>query len=704
MNGDKGSFLWEIACEEIPARMLPEAVTELKSRMEAALREARLAFSTVESHGTPRRLALFVTGLPEQQPDREEPRRGPPADRAFTPDGQPTPAATGFAKSCHTTVDQLERLETPKGAYLGFTVRLPGQAAAQVLSEIMGRILNEFPWPKSMRWGSGSATFVRPVHAVTALLDGQSIPLPPETLDGLTVGNRVEGHRFMGRGPHWVTGIHHYQETLAQNRVILDIAHREKKIRDGVHQLAAEAGGVAVLDPGLVSENACLTEWPVPLLGRFDAKYLDIPREVLITSMKNHQKYFPVHDGQGKLLPCFVAVSNMEVPDPSVLVRGYQRVLKARLEDAAFYWDEDRKVPLPERVQELDRVVFQARLGSLGEKTRRLANLTTPLAWVVDPAAAGSAQRAAELCKCDLVTGLVGEFPELQGVMGGYYALAAGESDVVVLAIREHYLPQGPSDPLPRSTEGVIVALADKLDTLTGCFGVGLTPTGNKDPFALRRAALGVIRIALTKQLRLPLRELIGFAHRQYPEGVLEWGESQTVGELLDFFYGRLEAHLRAEGLEPDLIAAVQALGLDDMLDVTRRVQALATFRDLPSYTALVAANKRIANLLEKAGEEAHAVGPVESSRFVDPAEHHLHAEVQAAAEAASALVNAGEYAHALERLAKLREPIDAFFAAVMVMVEESAQRRNRLALLVSVRAAFRLTADISRLSLPESA
>lgn len=694
-------LLWEIGCEEIPARMLTEAIRHFGTAMMTALEGAGLASGDTRlawCHGTPRRLALSVTGIASRQADRSETRKGPALERAFDDQGRPTRATEGFAHSCGTTVEALERLETPKGSYLACTIRTPGGDARSILPGLMAELLIAFPWPKSMRWGSGQTRFVRPIRWMVALLDG--IELPARASESVTGGRATRGHRFMAPGSFPVRDAGEYLATLADNRVMLSLEERARVIREGVTRLASGEGGEAVLDESLVIENAGLTEWPVPMMGRFAPGYLEIPPEVLATSMKYHQKYFPVKDGAGGLMPCFVAVANLETPDPAVLVRGYERVLKARLEDAAFYWREDRRIPLPERLPALDKVVFQARLGSVGEKARRIAALAEALAVRLDPTLSASAHRAGLLAKCDLVTGMVGEFPELQGVMGGYYARHAGESAEVALAIQEHYRPQGAGDALPLSALGRLVALADKIDTLVGCFGIGLTPTGTKDPFGLRRAALGVIRMILDGSgLSLGLREIFLLAHGGYAAGVLERDAKSTTDGVLEFIQGRLEVHLRHR-YSHDLIDAVQAVRLDDLTDVAARVEALHGFKSREAFGALVAANKRIANLLGKA-PAAEIGGMVDPERLGQEAEAALFVALNRTLTATESLLIEKRYDATLEILAALRAPIDRFFEDLLVMDPDEGIRRNRLALLGAIRAIFGQIADFSKLALP---
>ncbi|MBF0186603.1 MAG: glycine--tRNA ligase subunit beta [Magnetococcales bacterium] len=704
-------FLWEIGCEEIPARMLPMAIRELKSRFLSAVKENHLATPelTVECQGTPRRLVIMARHLAERQPDVEETRRGPSVKAAFDGDGKPTRAAQGFAKSCGVEVDALEKLETPKGSYLSYTMRIPGRSAEEVLAECVVDLVRSLPWPKTMRWGTGDFRFVRPLHSMTTLYNGKLIPLtlqddalPKE--EQISSSDTISGHRFLGPGPFQVTGIDSYLQAMEKGRIILDLDERKRMIREKSEALAVAESGTAVIDDALLTENASLVEWPEPLLGRFDEAYLDVPPEVLVTSMKSHQKYFPVVDENGTLKPCFVLVSNMTVSDPDVLIRGNERVLRARLEDAAFYWNEDRKTPLSDRRKNLEGVVFQAKLGTVAQKSQRMERLS---AWLADKAGMGVDSeivvRGAQLAKCDLVSGMVGEFAELQGIMGSYYALDSGEPKAVARAIREHYQPQGANDDLPESPEGRVLALADRIDTLVGCFGISLEPTGNKDPFALRRAALGVLRMLLDGDgVRLSLRELLGHAYDSFDPGVLDRDRDTTVGRVIEFFYGRLKALLKAQGVDHDPIASVQALGSDDMFDVVRRINALAAFKSHADYISLVSANKRIANILAKSAGNEETGGSVSTDLFADQAEKALYAALTQRTESVTRHAGSGNYEAALTDLAALRAPIDRFFDDVMVMADDPAIRANRLALMAILRGLFNQVADISQLVLPE--
>ncbi|HIJ84098.1 MAG: glycyl-tRNA synthetase beta chain [Magnetococcales bacterium] len=723
-------FLWEIGCEEIPAAMLAQGIRFFAEAMENQLQEAGLhqpGSTRIECQGTPRRLMVSVLQMASRQADRVEEMRGPPVDRAFDAQGRPSKAAEGFARSCGVTVPELKRLETPKGAYLCHTIQRPGQGAGLLLPGIMTRILEEFPWPKTQRWGGGRMRFVRPINWMVALLDGEVLDFA--TVDGLKTGRLTQGHRFMARGPFAVSGVEDYRKIMVQGRVILEMGERQRIIAEGVRRLAADVGGRAVMPAALLAENANLTEWPLPLLGRFDPAYLAIPPEVLTTSMKNHQKYFPIEDAHGVLMSCFIAISNSEVPDPALVVRGYERVLRARLEDAAFYWGEDSKHSLESRLEMLKKVVFQAKLGSLYDKTMRVERLAVFLVEKGQPRGdighsiaqnfgwestaiqspgfrvnKGEVTLGARLCKCDLVSGMVGQFPELQGIMGGYYAQHSSAPASVVQAIREHYRPQGAADSLPESLEGRLISMADKLDTLVGCFGIGLAPTGAKDPFALRRAALGVIRILLDDgRLRYSLVELLEFTFDNFKNVVLENSKRQTVDSLVAFFFGRLKSHLKTDGFDHDLIDAVQDLVHGkDLHDVGQRVGALDKFRELPSYGALVAANKRIANILQKAGEDWRN-HTLDTKACTDEAEGTLLGHLDGVDLVVKDAVARGAYGEALDHLARLRPAIDAFFDQVLVMDPDPFKRLNRLALLSRVRDVFQRVADVSRLSAPEA-
>ncbi|MBF0620846.1 MAG: glycine--tRNA ligase subunit beta [Magnetococcales bacterium] len=703
-----GELLWEIGCEEIPARMLAGALQSFKTLMTNALNEANLAFDSIQTDGTPRRMVVAITGLADAQEASETVRRGPAVKSAFDADGNPTRAAQGFAKGCGVSVEDLQRMETPKGDYLCYQIREEGRTAQDILLEVIPEVFAKLPWPKSQRWGAGDIRFVRPVHRMTVLFNGAVLPVAldekadPAISALLVTGNQTVGHRFMSPGPFTVTGIEEYRRVLSENKVVLSLDARLNIIRDGVVALAQQADGDAVLDDGLLMESACLVEWPVPLMGSFDEQYLDVPPEVLITSMKNHQKYFPVRGRDGKLLPKFILVSNMVTRDDSVLIRGNERVLRARLEDAAFYWKVDSKTDLASRLPGLDDVVFQVKLGSVGAKSRRIEALAGWLAEKMAPDAVEIAKKAGQLCKCDLVSGMVGEFPELQGIMGAYYAQASGLGEKVADAIRHHYQPQGASDDLPTSDGAVMVSMADKLDTLVGCFSIGLEPTGNKDPFALRRSALGIIRLILDRGAALSLSAAINQTYGAYDASVPERSLQETRKRVLDFFYGRLKNHLKADGLDYDLIDAVQALDLDDLADVVSRIRALDAFRQLPEYESLVAANKRVANILSKSAMDLDALSVAEDL-LKDSEEKALFEAVTANADTVAKRTADGDYSGALTALVALRPVIDQFFEKVLVMDPDPAIQKNRLALLALMRTLFHRVADVSRLVLGDS-
>nr|CRH04633.1 Glycyl-tRNA synthetase beta subunit [Candidatus Magnetococcus massalia] len=685
--------------------MLPGAIEAMKRGLTAALKGAGLGFDSLEGHGTPRRLVTVVQGLDERQADMQEERRGPAVKAAFDADGNPTKAAQGFARGCGVEVDELGRIETPKGEYLAYTVSEPGQYAAQVLPGVMVKVFNGLPWPKSMRWSDGETRFVRPVQTITALLDGQLLEV--QLADKARCTSEISGHRFMGPGPYKVSSWKSYQKTMQVHKVMLELDARCETIREQAKGCAQQVGGEVELPEALVSENACLVEWPVCLLGSYDESYLEIPPEVLTTSMKYHQKYFPVLDADGKLLPHFVVVANMETKDQSVLVKGYQRVLKARLEDAAFYWQEDRKTPLTDRLDDLKAVVWQNKLGNLHQKSERLAVLGAEIARLAASDHMPIVEKAGRYSKCDLVSGMVYEFPELQGIMGGYYlSREAGSDEAVAQAIREHYMPAGANDDLPTSLGGRLVSIADKLDTLVGCFGMGITPTGTKDPFGLRRAALGIIRLMLDGNgIPLLLREACAKSYQLYTESgiALEQDEQSTVDSIVAFFYGRLQAHLKSEGLDYDLIDAVQALGLDSLHDVVARVKALALFKEADAYASLVAANKRMSNILGKLEEgSVDLVGGVAMSLLKEPAEHDLYNAISSVSATVRENSAQAHYTAALSELASLREPIDTFFDEVLVMADDPHVRQNRLRLLHELKGLFHEVADVSRLVVAE--
>jgi len=707
-------FLVEIGTEELPPRSLFTLQKAFVSALGAGLDKAELAHGELIGYSTPRRLAVWVKRLANRQPEQHLKRKGPPLNAAFDAAGAPTRAALAFAESCGTQVDALERLQEGKGTFLFFMGARPGERAQDLLPVLVQQALDALPIARRMHWGSGSAMFVRPVHWLLMIFGADVVPA---TLLETPAGNLTYGHRFHAPKALRITSAGSYERTLRERgRVLADFAARRERIRTEVNQVARVLEGRALITEALLEEVTALVEWPVALAGHFEPRFLELPREVLISTLQEHQRYFPLEDASGALLPAFITVANIESRDPSKVREGNERVVRPRLADAAFFWEQDRRLPLAARLPALDAVTFQAKLGSLGDKMRRMVGLATEVAAAVD-APLDEARRAAELAKCDLLTAMVGEFPELQGVMGGYYARADGEPADVAAAIREHYLPRAAGDELPATRTGIAVAIADKLDTLAGIFAIGERPTGNKDPFGLRRAALGIQRILIEKQLEIDLKRLIDLAVagvradidrlRSQVGGAppkAHVGADVVSGWIYDFLMERLRAYYleRAAGgpgrvaVTTEMFDAVLAARPASPVDFDARLKALSAFLDLPESASLTAANKRIANILRKA--PAGANGAVEVTHLREPAEVRLYDAMRALADAVAAATAERQYTAALGRLAQLRPAVDAFFDQVMVMDENPQLRVNRLALLARLQALFSGVADLSRL------
>jgi glycyl-tRNA synthetase beta chain len=684
-------LLIELLSEEIPARMQARGAGDLARLVANGLTAAGLTHARPREFWTPRRLALIVEDVPARQDDRTEEKRGPRADA-------PAAAIEGFLRGAGVTLDQCERRETPKGTFLFATVAIKGLPTGQVIAALMPQVLADFPWPKSMRWGANRERWVRPLHGILCLFDGVAVPF---AFGSVAVAHRSAGHRFLAPQPFPVKSVAEYMSGLASGYVVLDAHERRQQISRQAAELAAAQGLRVREDDGLLAEVADLVEWPVVMMGEIDPAFMDLPPEVLITAMRAHQRYFAIEDEAGRLQPRFAVVSNMAADDGGEAIRkGNERVLRARLADARYFWDRDRGVTLEDRVAELGRVVFHAKLGTLEEKAERIRVLARVLAPRVKGADADLAERAARLAKADLVSGMVGEFPELQGVMGGYYATAAGEDARVTLAIAQHYAPAGPSDACPTAPESVVVALADKIDTLTGFFAAGETPTGSKDPFALRRAAQGVIRLIIENGLRLNLYEVFRTAYAGYE--TFDTSAEETAASLLVFFADRLKVHLRDKGVRHDLIAAVFALGSeDDLVRLLKRVDALASFLATEDGVNLLTAYRRAGNIVAieaKKDKVSGFDGAVDAALLSDPIEQRLHPLVVAAVGLVNAHVQDENFAEAMRVLAGLRQPIDAFFDQVTVNADDPAVRVNRLRLLAGVRAALGRVADLDRI------
>ncbi|MGH8250145.1 MAG: glycine--tRNA ligase subunit beta [Steroidobacteraceae bacterium] len=695
-------FLVEIGTEELPPKNLLALAESLRDGVLAGLDATGLTHSAALAYATPRRLAVIVKRLLDQQPEQQIERRGPPVSAAFDATGNPTRAATAFAEACGVTVDELSRVSEAKGEFLFCKSTRSGARAAALLPGIVQEALDRLPIARRMRWGAGTAQFVRPVHWIV-MLHGDDV-VPGEIL-GLPAGRVTRGHRFHAPKPIALRSPGGYVVALERRgHVYADFQGRRERIRSGVTAAAEQEGGVALIDPDVLDEVTALTEWPVPIAGRFEPRFLELPPEVLTATLQDHQRYFPTQDADGKLLPLFVAVANIESRDPAQVRAGNERVVRPRLADAAFFFAADRKTTLEARRAALAAVTFQAKLGTLADKTARITALAAQIAELAGQDRA-LAQRAAALAKCDLLTAMVGEFPELQGVMGRYYALHDGEPDEVAAAIAEQYLPRFAGDSLPGSGAGLALAVADKLDALVGIFAIGQKPTGTKDPFGLRRAALGVLRILIETGIALDLRELIRSALDSVRVDVVRLGSvgAEAVPDsIADEVYGYMMERLRAwylesgAGMTTEMFDAVLDTRPASPLDFDDRLRALAAFLQLPEAASLTAANKRIANILRKAGEQPSP--RVDPGLLTDPNERKLATDVEALRQDVERLVTARRYGEALTALAALRPAVDAFFDQVLVMAEDVRVRANRLALLAALQRLFLHMANLSRL------
>jgi glycyl-tRNA synthetase beta chain len=681
-------LLLELFSEEIPARMQARAREDLARLLGNALGEAGLEFNEIKTFATPRRLTTVVEGLPARSPDIREERKGPRIDA-------PDAAIKGFLKSTGlASADQAERRDDKKGAYYVALLERPGRATAEVIAEIMPELVKSFPWPKSMRWGIGRLRWVRPLQSIICLLDGKVVPFE---VDGIRSGKETRGHRFMAHEPFKVRRFKDYEEKLRDAKVILDGDERARIILEGARKAAAKDGLTLLEDEALLAENRGLTEWPVVLLGSFDEEFLSVPPEVLATSMKAHQKCFSLRKKDGALANHFIVVANLEASDKGkAIVAGNERVIRARLADAKFFFEQDRKVMLPDRVPKLKEIVFHEKLGSQYERVQRVWRLARELAPLVgaDP---DLAERAAILAKADLVSLMVGEFPELQGVMGRYYALDQEENEAVADAIAAHYKPLGASDDVPREPVAIAVALADKLDMLVGFWAIDEKPTGSKDPYALRRAALGVIRIVLENDLRLRLKEYL-LTHQATAK--FDPAVHNLADRLLSFFADRLKVHLRDQGARHDLVDAVFALGGDDLLIIVRRVEALGRFLDTEDGEHLLIGATRAINILrieEKKDSRTYDESP-DPTLFKRPEEKALAKAVDAVEKASAAAITREDFEAAMAEMAKLRTPVDEFFDHVTVNATDPGLRANRLRLLNRIRAATLTVADFSKI------
>jgi len=688
-------FLVEIGTEELPPKALRSLMTAFADALTTSVDDARLEHGGVHGYASPRRLAVLIEQLGRGQADRKTTQKGPSVAVAFDDDGKLTAAGGAFARKCGVDASELSRISTDKGEWLSCDVTEPGQSTADLMPGLVEKALAALPIPRRMRWGAGDAEFVRPVHWVVLLHGSRAIKA---SVLGLATGNKSRGHRFHSAGPITIKSPADYLQTLEEGgHVIADFDRRRALVRDGVEAAAKQAGGSVVDGDALYDEVTALVEWPVPITGSFDDVYLSLPREVVISTLTSHQRYFAVADKSGDLLPRFITVANLDSTDPEQVKRGNERVIRPRLADAAFFWDADRRTPLAARQESLREVVYQRGLGSLFDKAMRTAILAAEIAAALGVDST-SVQRAAALAKCDLVTGMVGEFPELQGIMGRYYALSDGEPPAVAEAIAEHYLPRFSGDALPASVDGQILAVADKLDTLAGVFAIGKKPSGNRDPFGLRRAALGIIRVLIECDLDLDLSALLDSAIEAQPKATEDGTDLAT--ELYTFIGERLRRYFldHDSDLATETFDAVLARNPVSLVDFSRRLAAVQAFITLEPAASLAAANKRIANILKKA--EGQGGDTVKERLLTDPAEVALAKALESAREKVAPMLEAREYAGVLTALAELREPVDHFFDDVMVMADDAATRNNRLSLLRELRALFLDVADISRLSI----
>jgi glycyl-tRNA synthetase beta chain len=678
-------LLFELFTEELPPRALLALSNALTDGIRKGIDAAGIAHGKLHGFATPRRLAVLVETLAEHQPDRRVERRGPPLANSFDAQGAPTQAAVAFARSCGVAVGELEHLKTDKGAWLQFRGTERGAATKTLLGDIVKQAIAALPIPKRMRWGANTAEFVRPVHRVV-LLHGENV-VPAEVL-GLATGRVTFGHRFHAPQPISLKSAKSYESRLRRAKVVADFAARRELIRTGV--MAAAAGGTALIDETLLDEVTALVEWPVPVAGRFEARFLSLPREVVIATVQDHQRYFPIAAADGTLTGGFVTVSNIESRDPAKVREGNERVVRPRLTDAAFFWQQDRKIPLEAHAAKLGGVIFQAKLGTYADKTLRVKRLAQFVGGRIG--AGGDVPGAALLAKADLMTAMVGEFPELQGTMGRYYAEAEGLPPELALALEEHYRPRYAGDALPTTKTGQALALADKIDTLVGIFAIEQRPTGTKDPFGLRRAAVGVLRILLEGGLDLDLFELLAEAAAAQPVQ-----RAGVIDEVYEFMLERLRGMLIEEaGVTAEMLDAVLAMRPRSPLDAVTRLQALKEFLLLPDAGTLAAINKRIVNILKKAPPTSGVA--VDEAALTEAAERELHrvlADLRGPVKSAS---DERRYADSLRALVSLRAPVDDFFERIMVMDEDSRLRNNRLALLREVSLLLGGVADLSRL------
>ena len=683
------NFLVEIGTEELPPKALKTLATSFADNVEAELNQAGLTFDKIEWFAAPRRLAVKVLNLATQQPSKEIEKRGPAVSAAFDAEGKPTKAAEGWARGCGITVDQAERIATDKGEWLVYRAKIEGQPTKNLLNDIVANALAKLPIPKPMRWADKTVQFIRPVHTVTMLLGDELIE--GEIL-GVASARTIRGHRFLGEKEFEIQHADQYPQLLREKgSVVADFNERKAEILAKSQAKATALGGVADIEESLLEEVTSLVEYPNVLAAKFEERFLAVPSEALVYTMKGDQKYFPIYDKDGKLLPHFIFVSNINPEDPTAIIEGNEKVVRPRLTDAEFFFKTDLKQKLVDRLPRLETVLFQQQLGTLKDKTDRIEQLAGEIAKQIG-ADEAKAKRAGLLSKCDLMTNMVFEFTDTQGVMGMHYARHDGEDEEVAVALNEQYMPRFAGDELPKSLVASAVALADKFDTLTGIFGIGQAPKGSADPFALRRAALGALRIIVEKNLPLDLEDLVKKSAALFGDKLTN---QNVVADVVDFMLGRFRAWYQDEGIAVDVIQAVLARRPTRPADFDARVRAVSHFRTLDSAEALAAANKRVANILAKAEGD---IGAIDVALCVEPAEQVLAQSVLSLAKEVQPLIAQGEYTAVLDKLAGLRQPVDNFFDNVMVNAEDVKLRQNRLAILNTLQGLFLQVADISLL------
>ncbi|MFL5344801.1 MAG: glycine--tRNA ligase subunit beta [Hyalangium sp.] len=691
-------LLLEVGSEELPASFILPALEDLKRVLTERMAAARLKHGEVRTYGTPRRLAVWVKDIADSGEDITSEKLGPSAKAAFDKDGKPTVAATKFAESLKIPVSELGRTQTPKGEYLSAKVQEKGRPATEILPEALHAAVHGINFRKSMRWGDVDMAFARPVQWMVALLGSEVLPV---VFGDVKSGRTTYGHRFLAPGPIELARPADYEAVLEKAHVVADISQRRALLVDKLRAAAKGTGGQILEDESLVDQVTNLVELPNPVVGTFDERHLDLPAEVLVQEMKSHQRYFSLTDAKGKLLPKFIAVSNTPVRDEKLSLRGYERVLRSRLSDGRFFFDEDRRTPLIERVPKLARVVWQGQLGSYAEKVERFRALAVFLANQTGKNDQRSTiEQAATLAKADLVTGMVGEFPELQGVMGREYARAAGEPEAVAMAIFEHYLPRNANDSLPTQDAGALIGLADRLDTLCGIFAIGKAPTGAADPFGLRRACLAVINLVLGRGYRFSLSAAVDEALKLLEPKLRDLkrkaGEPAPREQVLEFFRGRLKA-LWSESYRTDVVEAVLSVGFDDLVAARKRLEALSGLVGRADFTPLAVAFKRVVNIVEKQGKDV-AKGQTNPDKFRDEPERNLHTAFTQARGKVADYLRSDDFSGALKEITSLKPAVDTFFDKVTVMADDKELRENRVRFLVEIGALFNQVADFSKI------